>query len=783
MRNTLITILLFLTTSFYGLAQSGWEYLLAYGRTVQVCEGKQAYYFASESGVFAYNKEDQSIDVYSKQNILSESVVSKIAFNSSSDLLVVGFDNGNIDLIPEDGDVYTITDVARKSIVGDKTLNNISCDEQYAYLAYAFGIVVLDTQRKEIKDTYIIGEGGSYLAINDISVFNNYIYAATDDGLLCASLDDPNLLDYSHWKHPEDEDLLLGKYKMVRTNGSEIYAFYTEGSWGTEICYYSTDGISWERTYKSAGFFKDFYPSSSFNAYTTGYITYISNKNHESIGSIKSYTINGETTDTISPQTVIISEDGTITIADYIYGGIMFANNNCSQIQPDGPVSNNSYEIEIEKSVVRVASGDRGEGYWQYYTKGEIKEYTESEGWSVHNYDTKDMMADNKFRQIVKLEVDKSDPNHFFASSHGRGIMEFQNGEVINFFYEGNSELQDAAGGSDYTFVSGLTFDDENNLWATNELVQNTLVKFTKGSGNTWDSESYYLPEIANNYRVTEIIYTTNNHLWMIVETSGSYAGLYVVSKDVSQKKSVLAKSYFSNGTEETITSLGTVHAIEEDQNGEIWIATEKGVAVFYQPQDVFNTSTMYASQPSEDKGDNYYNPLLTTQNVLSMYIDPANRKWFGTENSGLFLYSEDGTELIEHFTTENSSLISNTILSLDMDESNGELYIATTKGLVKYKTGSTAANAQFNDVYAYPNPVRETYEGDIYIRGLMQDTNVKITDISGRLVYETTSLGGQAVWNGCDLNGNRVYTGVYMVFCASENGEESAVTKILFIR
>ena len=176
------------------------------------------------------------------------------------------------------------------------------------------------------------------------------------------------------------------------------------------------------------------------------------------------------------------------------------------------------------------------------------------------------------------------------------------------------------------------------------------------------------------------------------------------------------------------------------------------------------------------------YHPLLETETVNAIAVDGANRKWIGTKNSGIYLISENGEKEILHFTKENSPLLSNTITTIAINQLSGEVFIGTDEGLISYQGDAIEGKNTFENVFVYPNPVRENYDGPVTVTGLVENTDIKITDISGNLVYSTTSLGGQAVWDGKNLNGNRVRTGVYLVFCADEFGEETHITKLLFI-
>ena len=272
---------------------------------------------------------------------------------------------------------------------------------------------------------------------------------------------------------------------------------------------------------------------------------------------------------------------------------------------------------------------------------------------------------------------------------------------------------------------------------------------------------------------------TTNDDKWILIPTGHD---AYVIDKTGTQKKRLLVTSYFNNGENEIFNRMNDVYSIAEDNEGAIWIGTSKGVAVYNNANRIWDTDNFYATQPSLDLNDGLYHPLLETETVSAIAVDGANRKWIGTKNSGVYLITENGEKEVLHFTQENSPLLSNNITAIAINQLSGEVFFGTDEGLISYLGDAIGGKDAYENVYVYPNPVRETYDGPVTISGLVENTDIKITDISGNLVYNTQSLGGQATWDGNNLNGNRVKTGVYLVFCNDESGEETHITKLLFI-
>jgi hypothetical protein len=230
--------------------------------------------------------------------------------------------------------------------------------------------------------------------------------------------------------------------------------------------------------------------------------------------------------------------------------------------------------------------------------------------------------------------------------------------------------------------------------------------------------------------------------------------------------------------------SIAKAYCITEDNEGNVWVGTNNGPLIYYSPYNIIDASNVTGNNiiiPRND-GTNQGDYLLSGEDVMDIQVDGGNRKWFGTANSGAFLISEDGMKTIHNFREDNSKLFSNSVSGIGINEKDGEVYFATNYGLISYKESATKGFDEYTDVYVYPNPVRPDYDGVITVTGLVENSIVKITDVSGNLVYETISLGGQAIWDGKNYDGHRVASGVYLVFLATEDGSKSHMTKLLFL-
>ena len=289
---------------------------------------------------------------------------------------------------------------------------------------------------------------------------------------------------------------------------------------------------------------------------------------------------------------------------------------------------------------------------------------------------------------------------------------------------------------------------------------------------------SFQFPGFGPGTRVWDVIIDDSGNKWILLPGNGILVfndNVTIDNKTDDQSIRLINAAGSGNLPNKDVVS------IVKDLDGEIWVGTNQGIAVFYSPESVFSGSNFDASQILIEQ-DGYFQYLLEFESVTAIAVDGANRKWIGTENAGVFLMSPDGTEELLHFTKNNSPLLSDNILSIAINQQNGEVFFGTEAGLVSYKSTATEGGKKNENVYAYPNPVREGYSGLIAIKGLVKNATVKITDISGTLIYSTAALGGQAIWDGKNFEGEKAHSGIYLVFISNDDGSETAVTKIVFI-
>jgi ligand-binding sensor domain-containing protein len=382
---------------------------------------------------------------------------------------------------------------------------------------------------------------------------------------------------------------------------------------------------------------------------------------------------------------------------------------------------------------------------------------------------------------VISVAIDPANDNHVFASFYGRGVGEFLDNKLINFYNEKNSSLQKTSHPNFYRVEpTDMAFDGNRNLWVINQRADNTLC-MRKPDG-TWNS--YLLSGSLKDYIVWKLLIDQAGQKWLVLVKglAGGIPKLGVFNdKGTIDNKSDDSFRFIDLklNTGEGVVPAAPV-CLASDNDGTVWVGTDHGIAVYYTPGEVMDNPAPEQILIQQDGSTQY---LLEFETITAIAVDGANRKWVGTARAGVFLFNSDGTRELLHFTEDNSPLLSNEIKTIAVNDHTGEVFFGTPLGIVSYKSTATKGRENLGEAFVYPNPVPPGYTGKIGITGLAENMNVKITDSFGRLVYETRSNGGQAVWDGRTLNGDRIQTGIFLVFCSDDTGEKTVVTKLVFIR
>ena len=706
-----------------------WKDYQSYTSASYIAEANNKIYCVTNGGLFYINQEDNTVNRMSKVTGLSDIGIKQIAYDIDSKITIVTYENCNIDLL-KNNTIINISDIKRKEIIGNKLINNIIIKEKIAYLSCTFGLVLLDLENEEIKDTYKIGQNGDFEEINSCAFNSKNIFVASEGGVYYADKNSSSLFDFNSW--------------MLDTNRTENYQniFVIEDSiWvGNGHSFYNNNSL--------------------FLA------------NNDTILQYNNVLLNADTI--LSNQLEDINfiykdSEGYLWVADDNNGLLKFTNSQHQEsFIPEGPIRNDIYSLEFaENKLYQCHGGHANFGLNSLiYDGASIKdEYDNWENWGYWHQTARDI-----------LEVAVKNGEEYYASWYD-GIAQMEEGKLItqHGYASTNGVLDTVYYSNNRIRISDLKFDNDGNLWGLSSEVNHPL--FVKTKNGEWHSFTMKQNQVALFF--DDLLIDSYNQKWGIIDRG---AGVFVYNHNntIENPEDDQYKLLNTNIGSGNLPSLRT-YSIAEDLDGEIWIGTDKGIGIFYNPSSVFSGNNFDAQQILITEGE-YGQYLLSEEKVKCISIDGANRKWIGTEKSGVFLISEDGLDQILHFTTENSPLFSNNIIDIAINPENGEVFIGTEKGLISYRSDGTDGAKTQSTTKVFPNPVRETYNGIIAISGLVNDANIKITDIDGNLVFEDFAKGGQASWSGKNKNGDRVSTGVYIVFSTDINGLEKIISKILFI-
>jgi hypothetical protein len=754
---------------FFGLAlySSGqqpvgsWTDHLSYNSARNLAVGTKELFASTGSTIMVYNLEFAELRKLSRAQGLTESGINTIAFSLSNNSLIIAYSSTNIDLV-RNNVVYNIPDIKRKYIPGKKEINKIRTNGNYAYMACSFGIVIADVTKNEIYDTWKPGTSSQIAEVYDIAFSNSKVYAATNMGVFFADAGNLGLSYYGNWNLITTLPVPYAKYTSIIVSANKVYVNRAGGSPGGDYIYLiDTDNSSSLFSYQSGII------NLSFDPYPGGFTvtSATSVRIFRDDGSlVKTITAFGSGTPNIS-QALIVNQD--IWIADINAGLIRGENMSFfNNLVLPGPKSNDVINLSSGNGSTFISGGAVDNSWNNLWRPFQVY---------IHQNNNWNSIVSSSLKDAMRVLPDPDNPAHFFVSTWGMGLMEYEDNVLMHQYDDSNSPLKTIVPGAPYSRICGLAMDKSKNLWLTQSGVPGTI-KILKPDG-TWIIN----PVTIDAPTIGDIIITKSGHKWIVLPRG---FGLFVLDDNNTPENFTddRFKTMLVKDTENKVFS--NISCIAEDLDGNIWVGTDQGPVVYFNPEKIFDEDPRaFRIKFSRNDGTGLSDYMLGTEVISSIAIDGANRKWLGTINSGAYLFSSDGTTQILNYNEENSPMLSNSVATMAIDNKSGEVWFGTAKGVISVRGDATSGAEKFRNVYTFPNPVREDYSGKVTITGLMRNSQIKITDISGNLVYEMNSEGGQASWDLKTYNGKRVSTGVYLVFCSSEDGSQSFVTKMLVIK
>ncbi len=728
-------------------------------------------YALSAGSLFSVDKEDESLSYYSKLNGLNGSSIQRIDYDRLTKRLVIIYDDGLIDLLDEKEVAHPVADLYLKQMNTSKKVQDIAFHNGKAYMAMPFGIIVMNIRKQEISDTYYIGKEGTEVDVKAVAILNDSIYAAVGNKLYSAHLND-NIVDYAQWKSRS----LAADITHLISKGSDLYMLMDS------VIYHNFSVIESPVPFVSMS-----EHAGSIMAYTADRQVYnVTSDTANLLPSISTY---------YKPY-YVAKEGSTYWIG--MSGKIvkLTIGQSAQHFTPDGPLFNMPYSLTTYGKQLWGVPGGRWAA--QYNRLGQIMYFNGKEWNNLTLGNIQYRLGESiPLYDFGHVAIDPADPNHYFVASFGTGLLEFlPDGKAKQYTYD-NSPLETLVPDKNpnrYCRVDALTFDSQRNLWLTNTstaIGDRAINIHIIDPQQRWHSFNIYQSgQRIILTTVSKILIDNRNQDYKWIASARETAGLVLLNDNGtpyngSDDRSVFRTNFVDQDGKGV--SVARLNTIAQDHNGDLWLGTEEGILIVEAATDMFRSNACKRLKISRHDGTNLADYLLGTEQINAIVFAGGNRIWIGTEESGVYLVhmvtkeSIYEPEILAHFTSLNSPMPSDCVLSIAIDEL-GEVYIGTSKGLVSYRGDATEPEETYSDAYIYPNPVHPNYEGNITITGLMDNTTVYIADAAGNVVCRTHSNGGTAVWDGKTQAGKKVHSGVYTVYCNTADGQHHTTLKLLIM-
>ena len=752
----------------------GWYMHACYSEGQDLQEMDKMLYYAVKTLIAKIDLRDNSMQILDKNAGLSDVGIRCLGCSPEAKMLVICYENSNVDLY-NGQTIFNVPDIFHKQVSGNKIINKVFCDAQYAYLASGIGIIVIDLKKKVVKDTWFFKNGNQMYEVNDIAIVNDTVYAATDYGIFQSNRNNAFINNFAVWKQITNVNTPNNSlFRQFAVLNNTIYVLKNDTVLPNDekSVIYQKNNDLWEEA--------DIDISDEASDLTCRFIQASSNrlligtntKMHRyrwnsSIGKLEEEMTYGWS---YSAKTAFYTSNGETYIID-MYG---LRAGDAGRCLIPGPARVAATAMDWRKSKLAVVHNTTND--WDpVWDRAYLSVLRGAEDWTeVGGNETFPELVD-----FIDVRIAPYDTSVVFVASNLQGLFEFRSDTLYQNYNSNNSQLGAVSDGS--TRVVRLAFDAYNNLWLTCWTDPNPVFVLTRDG--KW--QSFSIPFVGRNEMGT-IFADSRNWIWVVYDRENKVA---IFNPDRSSNSIEKWKWVDLNlSLKEEEGTFTYVYTIMETKDRQIWLGTDKGIKIYYNPSRLLDEPNIIPqSIPVQvvRNEDTLVEFVLGAEVVRCIKADGGNRKWIGTENAGVFLLSPDGKTEIFHFTKDNSPLPSNTVFNITIDGETGDVYFGTDKGLIMFRYTATDPKENYEDLKIFPNPVREDFNGYISISGLKDNSEVKITDAFGKLVYRTVSNGGTAVWNGKRYNGQKVSTGVYFVFIneTAEGGKDKKAGKILFIK
>lgn len=772
--------LILICIPFFHVAQdfsAQWEGHFSYNDIKDVVKGNNKIYAASDNAIFSIDTQTNELTKITTVNGLSGETISTIYYSELYELLLIGYENGLIEVVfDNEDDILTVVDIIEKITIpgNDKKINHFNAFNDIVYISTNYGVSVFNLERLEFGDTYFIGNLGTQTRVNQTTILGDYIYAACLDGngLKKAQLSSPNLIDYQNWQTISSGDFLAvqsieNKLYTIRTS-RRIYEVVNDVL--TELFQYPNTPVDVKATNDRL-----------LITTATNVFVYDSGFNLVSQANINSVFDTSFTSAMFHLDTIYI---GTKHFG--VLKSLLSSPTEYEEIHPEGPLLNTPFSVEVGQNDLWVTYGEHDLFYNPYPLNNRGVSHLKEGHWINTPYEE---VIDAKCLNTISINPNNN--SQVFVSSFFSGLLEINDELPTVLYNQTNSSLESLIlpGNPNYIDirVGPSQFDNNGLLWTLTSLVEKPLKSFDPNS-NQWKSFDFSSVIDGTVTSYGDMVIGNDNTKWI----ASNLGGVIGFNENGS---SPLLKSFSSD--EENMPT-DRVKALAFDKRNQLWIGTERGLRILYNTSNFFTEENIRVDEIIIEE-DGIAKELLFEQFISDIKVDGSNNKWVGTADSGIFYFSADGQKTIFHFTKDNSPLPSNTINDIALDDANGIVYIATSKGLVSFRSGGSSPLDDLESAYAYPNPVRPSFnivDEKVKIKDISDNVNIKITDIEGNLVAEAQSRknlrysgynleidGGTAYWNGKNLANNVVASGVYLVMLSDLDTLETKVIKLMVVR
>ncbi|WBV55980.1 hypothetical protein PFY10_17400 [Chryseobacterium daecheongense] len=732
------------------ISSKKWADIFSYNNVISMKEDNGKIIAAAENGLFYYTISTGEITKLSKANGLHEVGISAFDYNAQTKIGLIGYQNGSLDIVTPEGVTYVVDIPIATGYNGSKKINHISITGDKAVISVGYGLSIFDLRKKEFNDSAFFLSGGVYEASNEATIVDNKVYSVTNTGLKSHEMN-TTFPVFSTWTTD-----VPGTFTQIDSDPVISFSSAT-------TAYIFNNGVSTPLS-QTFGKVQDIVVSSNGIIVTDQSRIYTFNTNGNYVG-----------TASVGEECNTAIRTGSKIYGGTILSGIKDETNNA--FKPDGPYFNYAYKLNLYgENRILVSTGGREARFNTPISNPRNPGFYYFNGmqWIYSSY----FIGQTQSFNILDAVADPSNLDEVYFTNYvygGQGIYKMKYNSTNKDFdftkYYSLSPPNNFA----YRPV-GLTYDDQNNLFATVGFMDNgsmAIVPYDKTADN------FIIKEVAGlSHGVQKALYY-ENLLWVPIPRTNNFL-VYDYKKTPTNVSDDTA--YILTQASGFPTNSGGTVSVAIDKAGDAWIGSDTGLRVLSNAVTAIKEPNPTVN-PIIIEQNNLGEELFRDSQILQIEVDAGDYKWISVDGGGVYYLSSDGQRTIKHFTKENSPLPTNSITDIKVDRKTGKVYFASYNGIVTYQGDVADVTSGFGNVVVYPNPVvYSNFKGKVTIKGLAEKTNIRITDVAGNVIHSAVARGGYYEWDLNNQRGTRVASGIYFVLMTNEDGSDKATAKIAVV-